>query len=167
MSGESRAESEMAEETVASQDADQGNRVPVPGVLDGLLGYRLRRAQVAVFADFAQTMTDYDLTPGQFGTLALIAANPGLSQTALGTALGIDRSSVVPLIDKLERRRLVERAPHPRDRRSHALRLTDEGAALFETARAAVARHEAHIFAPLAPAERETLARLLDRVSGL
>lgn len=143
------------------------NGAPVPGVLDGLLGYRLRRAQVAVFADFAQTMADFDLTPGQFGTLALIAANPGLSQTALGTALGIDRSSVVPLIDKLERRRLVERAPHPRDRRSHALRLTEEGTALFETARAAVARHEAHIFAPLAPAERETLARLLDRVSGV
>ncbi|HEV2675254.1 MAG TPA: MarR family transcriptional regulator [Aliidongia sp.] len=147
--------------------AEGGNGMPVPGVLDGLLGYRLRRAQVAVFADFAQTMAGYELTPGQFGTLALIAANPGLSQTALGTALGIDRSSVVPLIDKLERRRLVERAPHARDRRSHALRLTDEGAALFETARAAVARHEAHIFASLAPAERETLARLLDRVSGV
>lgn len=153
----------MADQTVA----DDGNGTPVPGVLDGLLGYRLRRAQVAVFADFAHTMADFDLTPGQFGTLALIAANPGLSQTALGTALGIDRSSVVPLIDKLERRHLVERAPHPRDRRSHALRLTPDGATLFDTARAAVARHEAHIFAPLAPAERETLARLLDRVSGV
>jgi DNA-binding MarR family transcriptional regulator len=153
----------MADKTVT----DDENGAPVPGVLDGLLGYRLRRAQVAVFADFAQTMAEFDLTPGQFGTLALIAANPGLSQTALGIALGIDRSSVVPLIDKLEGRRLVERAPHPRDRRSHALRLTDDGAALFEGARAAVARHEAHIFAPLDPAERETLARLLDRVSGL
>jgi DNA-binding MarR family transcriptional regulator len=156
-------EYKMADHTVA----DDGNSAPAPGVLDGLLGYRLRRAQVAVFADFAQTMAEHELTPGQFGTLALIAANPGLSQTALGTALGIDRSSVVPLIDKLEGRRLVERAPHPRDRRSHALRLTREGEALFEIARDAVARHEAHIFAPLAPAEREVLARLLDRVSGV
>ncbi|GGF39291.1 transcriptional regulator [Aliidongia dinghuensis] len=153
----------MAETTVM----EESSGIPAPGVLDGLLGYRLRRAQVAVFADFAQTMAAYELTPGQFGTLALIAANPGLSQTALGTALGIDRSSVVPLIDKLERRGLVERAPHPRDRRSHALRLTGAGTALFEDAREAVARHEAHIFAPLAPAERETLARLLDRVSGV
>jgi len=153
----------MVDQTVA----DDGNGAPVPGVLDGLLGYRLRRAQVAVFADFAQSMADFDLTPGQFGTLALIAANPGLSQTGLGTALGIDRSSVVPLIDKLERRQLVERAPHARDRRSHALRLTAAGARLFDSARAAVARHESHIFAPLSSTERETLARLLDRVSGV
>ena len=152
----------MADEAIA-----EGTGTPASDVLDGLLGYRLRRAQVAVFADFAETMADVDLTPGQFGTLALIADNPGLSQTALGMALGIDRSSVVPLIDKLERRGLVERAPHPRDRRSHALRLTAPGTTLFETARAAVARHEAHLFAPLAPAERETLARLLARVSGL
>ena len=41
---------------MADAAVTDGNGTPVPGVLDGLLGYRLRRAQVAVFADFAQTM---------------------------------------------------------------------------------------------------------------
>ena len=72
------------------------------GILPELLGYHLRRAQLAVFADFARSMTGIDLTPGQFGVLARIAANPGLSQSALGRAVGIERSSVVAVIDRLD-----------------------------------------------------------------
>ena len=70
------------------------------GELSGLIGYALRRAQVRVFQDFAAEMTELGLTPGQLGTLFLIEANRGLSQSELGAALGIDRSSVVPLIDR-------------------------------------------------------------------
>src|SRR5262245_22809891 len=61
------------------------------GILDGLLGYHLRRAQVAVFQDFALTMRGMGgVTPGQFGVLALIQANAGLTQSALGEAMGVD-----------------------------------------------------------------------------
>ena len=58
------------------------------GVLEELLGYHLRRSQVSVFQDFARAMDGMALTPGQFGVLALIQANPGLSQSALGQAMG-------------------------------------------------------------------------------
>lgn len=134
------------------------------GVLDGLLGYHLRRAQVAVFQDFAATMHGMDITPGQFGVLALIQANPGLTQSALGEAMGVDRSTVVAVIDRLESRDLVRRAPSPTDRRSYALVLGEEGASRFTAALRRVRNHERRIARRLTAAERATLIDLLRRV---
>lgn len=134
------------------------------GLLPDLLGYHLRRAQSAVFQDFAATMNGADITPGQFGVLALIDANSGLSQTRLAGILGIDRSTLVAVLDKLECQGLVERATRPNDRRSHALKLSREGAKRFASLARQVRRHEARIARQLSPRERATLIALLQRI---
>jgi len=138
---------------------------PALGFLPDLLGYHLRRAQLAVFQDFAATMGDADITPGQFGVIALIDANPGLSQTRLGEIFGIDRSTVVGVIDKLERRGLVERASHPSDRRAHALQLSLQGAKVFRELARRVRNHESRVARALSAPERKLLIALLQRVS--
>ncbi len=89
-----------------------------------------------------------------------------MSQSALGAALGVDRSTVVPLIDRLEARALVVRAPSPRDRRSHALQLSPAGARLLAQAEAQVRAHEAVIAARLSEPERRTLLELLARIGA-
>ncbi len=134
------------------------------GILTGLIGYQVRRAQVAVFQHFAGAFRALDLTPGQLGALVLINANRGLSQSALGAALGVDRSTVVPLIDRLEARGLVIRAPSPRDRRSHALQLSPAGGQLLAQAEARVRAHEAAIAHRLDDAERRILLELLAKI---
>lgn len=134
------------------------------GILSELLGYHLRRAQLAVFADFARSMTGIDLTPGQFGVLARIAANPGLSQSALGRAIGIERSSVVAVIDRMEKRKLVVRGKTEGDRRANALSLSAEGAKLFRDASRRVRAHERRIVRGLTPAEARVLATLLRKI---
>jgi len=134
------------------------------GLLPSLVGYHLRRAQIAVFQDFVRSVGAADMTPGQFGVLVVIDANPGLSQTQLGQTAGIDRSTVVAVIDRLEARGLVQREASPRDRRSHALHLSAKGKALLHELTAIVRAHEDHIVGDLEPAERETLIALLDRV---
>ncbi|HXY99372.1 MAG TPA: MarR family transcriptional regulator [Stellaceae bacterium] len=135
------------------------------GLLKNLLGYHLRRAQVAVFQHFAQTMGEADITPGQFGVLSVIAGNAGLSQTQLGHALGIDRSTVVAVIDRLEARGLVTRAPAPKDRRSHALRLSPSGLHLLQRLEEMVRAHERHIARGLSAEDQRLLIRLLDRIA--
>src|SRR5581483_4184599 len=135
--------------SAVSAAGGSSGRGPDFGLLSELIGYQVRRAQVAVFQHFAQAFTGLQLTPGQLGALVLIQANPGLSQSALGGALGVDRSTVVPLIDRLEARGLVVRAPSPRDRRSHALQLSPEGIALLARATEQVRAHEATIAARL------------------
>ena len=131
------------------------------GVLDGLVGYHLRRAQIAVFQDFAAAMARIAITPGQFGVLALIQANPGLSQSALGLAMGVDRSTVVGVIDRLEDGGLVERAPSATDGRSYALRLSVKGARRFAQALRRVRAHERRIARRLSDADRKKLISLL------
>jgi DNA-binding MarR family transcriptional regulator len=140
----------------------QGNRL---GLLPRLLGYHLRRAQIAAFQDFIEAMAEFEITPGRFGVLEVIAANPGLSQSELGSLLGIDRSTVVAVIDRLEQRHLVQRRPVPSDRRSYALTLSEGGAAMLSALEARVLAHEAHIARRLSPAERATLIDLLRRLA--
>lgn len=136
------------------------------GLLPQLLGYHLRRAQLAVFHDFAAAVGVEAITPGQFGVLTLVRANEGLNQSELGEAMGVDRSTVVAVIDKLERRGLLRRTPAPNDRRSYALRLSAEGRAMLDRLEPLVRRHEARIAAGLEPAEQQTLIGLLKRVAG-
>lgn len=137
------------------------------GMLTSLLGYHLRRAQIAVFQHFAETMGGIDITPGQFGVLTVIDKNPGLSQTQLGNALGIDRSTVVAVIDRLESRGLVIRAAAPSDRRSHALRLSEEGVRLLRRLEERVRAHERHIARHLSAEDHALLVKLLDRIVRL
>lgn len=136
------------------------------GRLSGLLGYNVRRAQIRVFQDFAAAMAPLGLTPGQLGALLLIEANQGLSQTQLGAALGIDRSSVVPLLDRLEGQDLIRRSPHASDRRTHALALTETGTALIRRILPVLDAHERRIAADLSQSERRLLMQLLDRIAA-
>ncbi len=136
------------------------------GPLPDLIGYQLRRAQVRVFNDFSRHMTDMDLTPGQFGVLVLINANAGLNQSELGHAMGVDRSTVVSVIDRLERLGLAERRPAPNDRRSYALYLTEQGKTVLTAARRRIRKHEENIARHLSAEERASLLDLLKRLAG-
>lgn len=134
------------------------------GGLPQLVGYQMRLAQVAIFRDFNAALGEYDITPGLYGVLEVIAANPGLKQTQLARAVQLDRSSVVSVIDKLERRALVSRRVAAGDRRSNALELTADGLALLRRLRPRVRAHEERLAARLSASERATLMELLARV---
>jgi DNA-binding MarR family transcriptional regulator len=138
------------------------------GVLPSLLGYVLRRTQSAVFADFAGTFAKAGeaLTPGEFGLLVLVERNAGLSQMALARALGIDRSTLVPILNRLQARGLLVRRASPSDGRTHALGLTPAGdKALAKYARL-VKVHEKRIASGLSAAEARILIELLEKVRG-
>lgn len=134
------------------------------GVLPGLVGYQLRLAQIAIFRDFAAALGDLSITPGLFGVLVVIEANPGLKQTDLARATHLDRSTVVSVIDNLERRGLVERRSAAVDRRSNALQLTEQGGALLKELMRRVAEHEKRLSSHLSETERATLVRLLRKI---
>ena len=135
------------------------------GELPDLVGYQLRRTQKAVFGHFSRRLAGIGLSPGQFGVLTLIDANTGLSQSALAAILGIERSTMVAVIDSLEGKGWVERKPSVTDRRSYALRLTKKGATLLKRARPKVADHERDIAADLSDDEQAVLIDLLGRIA--
>jgi DNA-binding MarR family transcriptional regulator len=143
---------------------------PPAGVdLDGLpafTGYAVRRAQLVIWQDFLRAVEGLDVSPAKFSVLAVIAANPGVTQTALAAALAIEKSAMVLIMDEFEARGLARRVPSPADRRARALHLTPRGRTFLDAARERVSAHEARVTACLTPDERDFLLRLLARVAG-
>jgi DNA-binding MarR family transcriptional regulator len=151
----------MARKTKPDSDGDPTLE---HGVLTSLVGFHLRQAQIAVFRDFTATTGSLDISPGLFAVLVLIEGNAGLKQSELAKAVHLDRSTVVSVIDKLERRGLVDRHAGANDRRSNALRLTAKGAALLKQLKRRVASHEKRLARDLDAGEKATLVALLQRV---
>ena len=146
--------------TAAATDASRIDQ----DVLDDLVGYALRRAQLAVYEDFAATLGP-SLTPQRFAALVLVGANPGLSQTALGELLCIARSGSMVLVDWLEQEGLVERRPRPEDRRAYGLHLTGEGTAALDGWKRAAVDHDHRATSALTAGERAELHRLLRKLA--
>ena len=135
-------------------------------LLDSLVGYGLRRASNVVMADFMAAVGELGLRPALFAMLAVARENPGINQSALGRALGIQRTNLVPLIAELAARGLIERLPAANDRRAVAVHLTRAGDALLDAAEARVRPHEQRMLEGLSADERETLRALLSRIGG-
>jgi len=134
--------------------------------LPGYIGYQVRRAQAEIFADLETTLKAFDFTPGSFGVLTLIRANPGVTQVALAAAYGVDKSTMSPVIFRLESRGLIRRAVQARDRRRHALYFEKAGEATFLAAREKVRAFEASVAARLSKSEQLELVRLLTKLQG-
>lgn len=147
--------------------------VPIPriegldyDVLDELLGYALRRAQVAMFLAFHNATRGNDITPPRFTALVVIGANPGISQTTLGNLLGIARSGAMMLTDWTEGRGLAERRRRPDDGRAWGLHLTLRGERLVRRMKRQVAAEDRRHAAILGAHERKELLRLLNKLAG-
>ena len=124
------------------------------------------RTQSAIFADFATTFSQAGeaLTPGEFGLLVLVERNVGLSQMALARALGIDRSTLVPILDRLQARDFLVRRRSPTDGRTHALALTPAGERALARFARLVRLHEKRIAQRLSATETRILIELLGKV---
>lgn len=133
--------------------------------LMGFVGYAVRRAQIAIFGDFLESLREVDLRPAQFGVLVVIADNPGMRQSDVCGGLGIQKANFVPLISELEARGLVVRQPGATDRRAYALHLTGQGEALLRRARDLHAKHEARLTDRIGRRGRAQLLDLLNRLA--
>jgi DNA-binding MarR family transcriptional regulator len=134
-----------------------------PGILPGLLGYRLRIAQQALFRDFQQSVAE--LSPGRVGILLLIEANPGVTQSRLAQAVSLERSTMVGVLHVLEGRGLLERR-RGEDRRTNGLWLTVSGRGLVAKLKRRIQLHERRVSSRLTQAERELLLGLLEKLVG-
>ena len=134
-----------------------------PGALPQLLGYRLRLAQQAVFRDFARSIPE--ASPGRVGILLLIDANPGVTQSRLAQAVGIDRSTMVGVLHALQARELIERR-RGEDRRTNGLWLTRTGRELVASLKQRIRTHERRVASRLSGGERAHLLAMLEKLGG-
>jgi DNA-binding MarR family transcriptional regulator len=99
--------------------------------------------------------------------LMALADEPVRTQTALAEVIRADKTRIIPVLDDLQRRGLIERSPDPTDRRSHLLSLTPAGTEMFQSVRSGIRVYEQRLLARLSPAERDGLLGALATLSSL
>ncbi len=77
---------------------------------------------------------------------------------------GVDPSTIVAIMDGMERAGLAERRRNPQDRRAYRLHLTRHGETMLACAEQHLAQYEERLLHPLSDRERKTLVRLLTKV---
>jgi DNA-binding MarR family transcriptional regulator len=124
----------------------------------GQLFFRLWRAS---HTQTAAALQSIGLTPALFAVLNYLRAREGEIQQQIGSAMGIDPSTMVSLVDQLERAGLAKRRPHPQDRRAREVVITAKGRRTLERARQLAEGVEGDVLQGLSPAERGQLVALL------
>jgi DNA-binding MarR family transcriptional regulator len=134
------------------------------GVLPKLLGYNLRRAHQASWRTYVSFIGENKIRPGLFSLLILARSNPGIAQIELGTHLGVDKASIVALLDRLERAGLIERRRSTRDRRRQGIFLTEAGTGELEALMVQVRQLERHMASRFNKVELEQFLGYLQRM---
>jgi len=141
---------------------------PAPAVnlgrLGNFVGFRLRRVQNQLSRNFTAVTTEQGLRQGLFSSLAIVSANPGISQSELSREVGLDKSVTVTMVDEMEKFGWAERRRSQQDRRRHALYVTAAGEAKLDQLFALMDQTEAEVLHTLSPAEMALLSELLDRM---
>ena len=115
---------------------------------------------------FAAALEPFGLHPRHFGVMTVLDANPGVTQQDLADNSRVDRSSMVAVLDELERRGFAERRADPSDRRKRSIHLTAEGRAQLQRMRTVARKVGEQSFAALNDEERATLHHLLRKLAG-
>jgi DNA-binding MarR family transcriptional regulator len=135
--------------------------------IEDRLGYLLGRAHDENRAIVERALASTGLAAKELGALTILAEEGPLSQQRLGERQGVDRTTMVAVVDGLERKGLVERRRNSADRRAYALHATPKGRRTLERATAAAERAEAEFLEPLPAPERRRLKESLRRLLSL
>ncbi len=122
---------------------------------------RLTRRAVAIELP---VLAAHDLTMWEYVVLSGLVDGPAQKQARLAEAVGRDKTRLIPILDALEARGLLARAPDPDDRRNKIVTLTDPGRSLRAAVSSAIRVAEEEVLRPLDTAERRTFRALLGRL---
>lgn len=133
-------------------------------VLEEQPGYFIRRLQQIAVAIFLEETQAHGITPVQYAALYAAQRQPGLDQRTLAATIGFDTSTIGGVIDRLEKRGLIERQASATDRRVRLLQVTDAGAALIDEVIPAMLKAQQRILEPLPAADRPRFLAMLKTV---
>lgn len=127
-------------------------------------GFLVRRLHQIHSAIFLEECKEYSITPVQYGLMTTLLTRSGSDQRTLGVEVGIDRTNVADVLERLSERGLVRRERSERDRRSMAVFLTDEGRALVERMYASMVKAQQRLLEPLDPEFRPAFLAMLSQL---
>jgi DNA-binding MarR family transcriptional regulator len=143
--------------------APDPDRIP----LSSRPGYLVRRLHQIHSAIFYEECREFRITPVQYGLITALQQHPGSDQVTLGREVGIDRTNVADVLERLAERGLITRSRSGRDRRSMLAYLTPEGQKIADDMYKSMQRAQERLLKPLQPEFRSAfLAMLTHLVNG-
>ena len=131
------------------------------------LGYLLKHAQLELTERTTGALAPLGINGRELAVLTVLGAGEALAQQQAAGRLGIDRTTMVDLVDALEKKDLVERRPDPADRRRNLVHLTPDGKAALEHGERNYRAAEGEFLGALDETEAAQLKELLRRVLGI
>lgn len=135
-----------------------------PPSLDSLPGHYIRRLQQIAVAIFLEETEGFGITPVQYAALSMVQAQPGIDQKTLAREIGFDTSTIGEVIDRLERRALIQRLVSLADRRVRLLHVTRAGEQLLGQVTPAMLKAQQRMLEPLVAADRKRFLSMLKTV---
>ncbi|MFC8519470.1 MarR family winged helix-turn-helix transcriptional regulator [Streptomyces sp. NPDC057257] len=132
-----------------------------PAPLELRLGYLLKHAQAKLARASAEALAPYGVDGHELAVLVVLSGEEPLSQAEAAGRLGVDRTTMVSLVDGLEDHGLVTRRRSPQDRRKNIVELTPAGEQCLREAEQARRAAERRFLAPLDEGQAEGLVRAL------
>ena len=123
--------------------------------LENLLGYQMRRAALITLSTLVDSFAGLGLSSTEAIIIRFVHANPGCTQADIGRAIGVKRTNMVPIVNGLMAKGLLERTPA--DGRSHSLYLTGKSGELHRQIAKITLEHEEYFFGDVPDDTRQIL----------
>lgn len=129
------------------------------------INFLLTIAQHEVFLTFSESLSHFGITPGQYGVLACLWKNDTLTPKEIATILRVENSTISGVLDRMQKRGLIDRVLNPDNRRSIRVKATKEGLALKKPVQQKIEELNEQVLRNFSPKEREQMILFLNRIS--
>lgn len=128
------------------------------------INFLLTIAQHEVFLTFSESLSHFGITPGQYGVLACLWKNDTLTPKEIATILRVENSTISGVLDRMQKRGLIDRVLNPDNRRSIRVKATKEGLALKKPVQKKIEELNEQVLRNFSPKEREQMILYLNRI---
>lgn len=132
--------------------------------LQSCINYLLTVSQHEVFTTFSERLAQFNVTPGQYGVLSCLWQHGSCTPKEIAQTLRLENSTISGVLDRMQKRGLIDRVVDPNDRRSVQVVATEEGRSLKDGVLRVIDELNAEIWGVFSPEERATLLACLRQI---
>lgn len=135
--------------------------------LQSCINYLLTTAQHEVFQTFSSRLAQFNITPGQYGVLGCLWENGSCTPKEIAQILHLENSTISGVLDRMQKRGLIDRVVDPNDRRSVQVVTTEEGAAMRDDVLRLIDELNMEILSGFTPEQRAMLLDSLRQIGKM
>ncbi len=127
-------------------------------------GFLLKKSALRIQEAYEERLGPLGLAAKHYGVLSVLEERGSITQHEIGKCVYVDRTTMVGIIDDLEKKGLVERKEHPTDRRSHSVYLTAKAKEVLAKAHHLASSVEKQFLECLSVKEQKDLRQILRKL---